>query len=147
MTTAAAERSRRLIGRTLIRACLSGVLALVCGCTELGGVIETPAPPAGIRGTVILGPTCPTGQSPGANEPVTCLTPYAAQLVIVDRDNVVVTRTSSGTDGRFEVTLPPGDYIVTPESGDPYPIAQPIPVSVIAGQYVEVEINYDTGIR
>ena len=122
-------------------------MLLFAACTAGGFGLETPTPPSGIRGTVILGPTCPTGQEPGAYEPVPCLTPYAAQLVIVDADDVVVARTSSDAEGRFEVTLPPGEYVVAPQGGDPYPIAQPLPVDVTPGTYVEVEINFDTGIR
>jgi hypothetical protein len=121
-------------------------LALVA-CAEAGPPVDTPPPPSGIRGSVILGPTCSTGAEPGAHEPVPCLTPYAAQLAVLDGESQVVTRTSSDPDGRFEVTLPPGEYILAPEGGDPYPIAQPIPVSVTAGEYAEVQINYDTGIR
>ncbi|CAN5764714.1 hypothetical protein BH24CHL5_BH24CHL5_05910 [soil metagenome] len=119
----------------------------VTGCNEIGFPFETPAPPSGIRGTVVLGPTCPTGTEPGANDPVPCLTPYSATLVVLDRENVAVARVASGPDGTFTVDLVPGEYVVAPEGGDPYPIAQPVPVIVAPGQYVEVEINYDTGIR
>jgi len=119
----------------------------VVGCSEIGLDFETPTPPSGIRGSVVLGPTCPTGSEPGAHDPVPCLTPYAAELVVLDLENVVVERVTSGGDGKFTIDLPPGEYVITPEAGDPYPIAQPVPVTVVAGQYVEVEINYDTGIR
>ena len=65
-----------------------------------------------------------------------------------DGENVVVTRVTSGGDGHFTVDLPPGDYVLAPETGqDSYPIAQPQSVTVVGGQYAEVEINYDTGIR
>jgi len=51
-------------------------------------------------------------------------------------------------DGTFSVDVAPGDYIVTPATGsDSYPIAQPVSVTVVPGQYVTVEINYDTGLR
>lgn len=127
---------------------LAGLASLLLGACGAGGLgLETPTPPSGIRGTVILGPTCATGQEPGAHEPVPCLTPYAAQLVIVDGDDVVVARTTSDAEGRFEVTLPPGEYVVAPQGGDPYPIAQPIPVDVTPGTYVDIQINFDTGIR
>jgi hypothetical protein len=122
-------------------------LAGLVGCGNLGSISATDQPSSGIRGTVILGPTCATGESPGAYEPVPCLTPYAAELVIVDRENVLVTRVSAGGDGRFEVTLPVGEYVVTPQGGDPYPNAQPLPVEVTPGEYVEIQVNYDTGIR
>lgn len=117
------------------------------GCSEIGLGFETPTPPSGVRGMVLLGPTCPTGSEPGAHDPVPCLTPYAAELVVLDLENVVVARVTAGADGQFTLDLAPGEYVITPAGGNPYPIAQPVPVTVVAGQYVEVEINYDTGIR
>jgi len=130
----------------LIVALLS--LVVFAGCSEIGIPIETQTPPSGIRGIVVLGPTCPVGQDPGANDPVPCLTPYAASLVVLDSESARVASITSGPDGRFQVNLPPGDYVVTPATGpDTYPIAQPISVIVAAGQYADVEINYDTGIR
>ncbi len=107
-----------------------------------------PTTPSGIRGIVLLGPTCPIGEDPGADDPVPCLTPYAAPLVVTDSESAVVARISSGGDGKFQVDLPPGEYVVTPATGqDTYPIAQPVSVTVGPGAYADVEINYDTGIR
>jgi Prealbumin-like fold domain len=131
------------------RGVLLGLLLLLAvGCSEIGIPVDTPTPPSGIRGTVVLGPTCPVEQEPGANEPIPCLTPYSANLAIIDSEGVRVESVTSGADGRFQVNLPPGDYVVTPASGpDTYPIAQPVSVTVPQGVYADVEINYDTGIR
>jgi hypothetical protein len=126
---------------------VAGLLALAVGCSEIGIPIDTLTPPSGIRGTVVLGPTCPVGQDPGANDPVPCVTPYAASLVVTDSESAVVAHVSSGADGRFTVDLPPGEYVVTPATSDSYPSAQPVSVVVAAGQYASVQINYDTGIR
>lgn len=126
---------------------VAGLMAIAVGCSEIGIPIDTPTPPSGIRGTVVLGPTCPGGQDPGANDPVPCLTAYAASLVVTDSESAVVARIASGADGRFTVDLPPGEYVVTPATSDSYPSAQPVSVVVAAGQYATVEINYDTGIR
>ena len=126
---------------------LAAVLALVIGCSEIGIPIDSPTPPSGIRGTVLLGPTCPVSGTPGDDNPVPCVTAYAASLVVLDTESAVVARVTSGTDGKFQVDLPPGEYVVTPATGaDTYPIAQPVSVTVQPGTYVDVEINYDTGI-
>lgn len=130
----------------IARLVLLGVLVIACA-EPLVAPGQTPQPASGIRGTVILGPTCATGEQPGAHEPVPCLTPYAAQLVVVDGRDAVVERVMSAEDGSFQIDLPPGEYVVTPLGGDPYPIAQPVAVSVTAGSYAEIQINYDTGIR
>jgi hypothetical protein len=87
---------------------------------------------------------------PNVNDPVpsACLTPYAAQLVVLDDENKVVARLASGANGTFQVDVPPGDYVVAPATGtDSYPIAQPVSVTVAPGDYATVQINYDTGIR
>ncbi|MEP7158149.1 MAG: hypothetical protein ABI797_01860 [Chloroflexota bacterium] len=126
------------------------VLALVAlmGCSEIGIDLDTPPPPSGIRGLVLLGPTCPVEASPGSNEPVPCVTPYAAELVVLDSENVKIASVTSANDGRFSVDVPPGEYVVAPETGtDSYPIANPVSVTVVSGQYAEIQINYDTGIR
>lgn len=134
---------------SVVRVAALVLLALaLLGCNEIGIPVVTEAPPSGIRGIVTLSPTCPVQASPGANEPEPCVTPYAADLVVLDGEGAVVTRITSGGDGRFTVSVPPGDYVLAPETGtDSYPIAQPQSVVVVPGQFVEVEINYDTGIR
>jgi hypothetical protein len=127
---------------------LVACFALACGDIGISGT--TPTPPSGIKGTVVLGPTCPVGGdiSQTGAVPSACLTPYAAQLVVLDDENKVVKRIASGGDGTFQVDLDPGDYVIAPTTGtDSYPIAQPVSVTVTPGQYAMVEINYDTGIR
>jgi hypothetical protein len=80
--------------------------------------------------------------------PAACTKPYVATLAVTDAlDDSTKARVTSGADGSFRVDLPPGDYVVVPGNGDPFPMAQPVDVTVVAGDYAPVEINYDTGIR
>jgi len=133
-----------------LAAFLAFVACFALGCDSFGISGTTPTPPSGIRGTVVLGPTCPVGGdiSQTGAVPSACLTPYAAQLVVLDSENKVVKRITSGNDGTFQVDLDPGDYVIAPATGtDSYPIAQPQSVTVSPGQYVTIQINYDTGIR
>lgn len=123
-------------------------LLAVAGCEVVSSAASPTASAArsasGIRGRVILGPTCPVQ---AASAPP-CLTPYAAQLVVTRRDeDREVARVSSGADGAFELQLPPGEYQIVPQPGDPFPHAQPLDVTVVEGHFAHVEINYDTGIR
>ena len=126
--------------RLLLLVSLLAVLLAACGSST------TSAPPGtGIKGTVILGPTCPVeqvGQPP-------CVTPLAATVAITSaEDGSVVARVSSGADGTFSVDVPPGDYVIVPQPvGDPFPVGQPVEVTVQAGAYAQVEVDYDTGIR
>lgn len=122
-------------------------LALVANvaCGSRQAATPTPTMASGIRGSVLLGPTCPVA-SPGFDTP--CVTPYAATLVLTNDDGERVATTTSGPDGRFEFTVPPGQYVIAPQpAGDPFPAAQPVDVNVEPGQFVETQINYDTGIR
>jgi hypothetical protein len=131
---------------SLVLALLAGVLLV--GCGEIGINLDTPPPPSGIKGTVLLGPTCPVVASPAVGTPDPCLTPYAATLVVLDNEGVKVATVTSGADGTFKIDLPAGDYVVTPDSGsDTYPIAQPQSVTVATGIYTDIQVNYDTGIR
>jgi hypothetical protein len=105
----------------------------------------TTPPGTGIRGTVTLGPTCPVQQ---ADQPP-CVTPLAASLVITSgEDGSVVARVDAAADGTFQVDLPPGSYVINPQpGGDPFPVGQPVDVTVEPGAYSQVEVAYDTGIR
>ncbi len=117
---------------------------LVVGACSTAAATPSPSRVAsGIRGSVILGPTCAVQQS-GASP---CLTPYAATIVVTDSDERPVARTTAGPDGRFQVELPPGEYVILPQPGNPFPQAQPLDVTVNAGQFADVQINYDTGVR
>jgi hypothetical protein len=122
--------------------------SVVVGCSEIGINLDTPPPPSGIKGTVLLGPTCPVEASPADGSPDPCLTPYVATLVVLDDQGVKVATITSAADGSFKLDLSPGDYVVTPENGtDTYPIAQPQSVTVSTGVYTDIQVNYDTGIR
>lgn len=136
---------RRLAGVAL--AALAASVVIV-GCKDLvPGPTPSPSPTpisSGIRGIVLLGPTCAVvvaGASP-------CLEPYEARLVVMDEDENVLGEMRSGADGRFEMALSPGEYTVVPApGGDPFPNAKPTSVSVTDGEYTEIEIDYDTGVR
>ncbi len=118
------------------------LLATGCGDAQTGDQTDqTPNLPSGLRGTVLLCPGPPDPESTA--QP--CDTPYKAQLAILDGDGKVVTKVTSGDDGRFQLDLAPGEYTLAPQNGDPYPTAPSMPVIVVAGQYTDVQVNYDNG--
>jgi hypothetical protein len=45
------------------------------------------------------------------------------------------------------VGLRPGRYVVTPDSGDPFPRGEPQEAEVLAGEFTSVTVLLDTGIR
>ena len=144
----AAHAGGRLRGRLLALAVAASVV--LGGCQAILDPEVTPSPTptpvqSGIRGIVHLGPMCEdaTRRSP-------CIEPYSANLVILDASDEVVARVTSGPDGRFEVTLPPGVYTiqpVPPANGDLFPAGRTISAVVGEEAYTEVGVDYDTGIR
>jgi hypothetical protein len=100
----------------------------------------------GIRGVVVLGPTCPveTEASPCPDRPMQGVT----IRVLRDGTPLDVTATSDPS-GRFQVRVPPGDYMleaVVPPGG-PGMFAKPIQVTVSPGAFVEVTVRVDSAIR
>src|SRR2546422_10653712 len=78
---------------------------------------------SGIEGQILLGPTCPVER-----EGMPCERPYKATVVVWNaaRTQKVLTF-SSDDEGRFRVSLAPGDYYLDPQSSGevlPRPIPQ-----------------------
>ena len=132
----------------LAAAALAVCLAmLLAGCDAVLGPLDSPGPTpihSGVRGIVLISPTCAVVRA--AASP--CIEPYVAQLVILDSEGSVVSTVTSGSDGRFEIPLAPGDYTIQPvPGGEPLPNAPAVSVSVVDDSYTDVEVDYDTGIR
>jgi hypothetical protein len=127
----------------------AALAASLAGCEVFAP--ETTASPtaspllSGIRGIVLLGPTCE-----GATRSSPCVEPYVATLVILDAEGEIAGQVTSDAQGRFELALPPGIYTIAPvppEGGALFPVGRPVPVVVGDGEYTEVAVDYDTGIR
>ena len=128
-------------------------LLLLTGCTPTAGSAypnngTVPAyanPPAesGIEGQVLIGPACPVVQ-----EGVDCADkPYQATLSINNPQGELVIQVQTDADGRFRIPLPSGQYILHPESTGRYPSAADQNFTVTAGQFTQITVTYDSGIR
>jgi hypothetical protein len=76
--------------------------------------------------------------------------PYKTTLVIsTASQGKEVARVETGDDGRFRISLPPGEYIVGPPPGNVrfLPRASEQSVKVLPGQFAHLTINFDSGIR
>ena len=107
---------------------------------------EAPPLTSGIEGQVLIGPMCPVIQQ-GTPCPDRA---YQATIVVWNVDRTKKLRTfETDSEGRFRVPLAPGDYYIDPQppdtGGPPTPIPQT--VTVRAGRYVEITVQYDSGIR
>ncbi len=101
---------------------------------------------SGITGLITIGPTCPVARPghPCADQP------FQATVSV---ENVAtqqrVTEVSSGQDGHFVLGLAPGNYTLHSQPLQPgtYPRANDVSVVVVANQFSDVAIHFDSGIR
>jgi hypothetical protein len=74
--------------------------------------------------------------------------PLEAELDILDSYGRILTRSRSAADGTFRVPLEQGSYVLTPLPGESgLPFASPIPIEVLDGAWLSLDIHYDSGIR
>lgn len=101
---------------------------------------------SGVRGTVLLGPTCPVMRDPPDPQ---CADKGYATTIDARRDSSssVFATGKSETDGVFEFALPPGSYTLSAIGGKMLPRCNEVSVVVLPGEYAEVAISCDTGIR
>lgn len=101
---------------------------------------------SGIRGAVVLGPTCPVERTPPL--PQCADKPYATTISVSHTgSSSVFATTQSGANGIFELSLPPGTYTVSAQGGNTLPRCASQDVTVAPTGYVTITISCDTGIR
>ena len=100
---------------------------------------------SGLQGHVLAGPTCPVVR---VDDPSCDDRPMAGvTVVILTSAGVEAARTTTDADGFYAVTLPPGPYVIEPQSVDGM-IRGPSLIPVVIGDgMVTVDVPYDTGIR
>ncbi|MFH0890579.1 MAG: hypothetical protein V1856_00925 [Candidatus Liptonbacteria bacterium] len=101
---------------------------------------------SGIRGTVLLGPTCPVMRDPP--DPGCADKPYETTILVYRFGaGSVIATVKSGTNGEFEVSLPPGKYTLAASGGAVLPRCSSVDAVVGQTGYVTANISCDTGIR
>lgn len=96
----------------------------------------------GLEGTVTRGPITPDCQVT-----VPCYAPFSAGFT-VSQGQAVVGRFQSDSAGRYEILLPPGDYVVAPDSGAPvFPGGQSRAATAGPAGITQLDLQFDTGIR
>lgn len=102
---------------------------------------------SGIRGTIMLGPTCPVERDPP--DPRCADKPYSTIVEVFRTTNLATPFAVAQSDasGTFTVSLPPGNYVVKAGGNNFLPSCSQNPTAVGASRYTNVIINCDTGIR
>jgi hypothetical protein len=108
-------------------------------------VAETPPPgTSGIEGTIVVSPIRP---GPIRKDEERSVAPVRnAQFAIKAGDATVKTFTTDG-EGRFQVALPPGHYVIVKEGAAARIGRWRFEADVIAGQVTKVNWTADSGMR
>jgi hypothetical protein len=118
------------------------VLLLVStGCAQARSPDQGgPGPHSGVRGIVLLGPTCPveTVDSPCPDQPL------EANVRVSGPGGTATVR--SGRNGTFQIFLEPGRYALRALASG-VQTSKPVAVTVIAGRWANVTLSVDSGIR
>jgi hypothetical protein len=124
---------------------LSIIGATLIALFSVTAVAETPAPNAsGIEGTIVVSPTRP---GPIRKDEELSVAPVSnAQFVVKAGDATVKTFTTDG-EGRFQVGLPPGHYVILRKGAAPRVGRWRFEADVVAGQMTKVNWTADSGMR
>lgn len=131
--------------RWLIPFLALSLLALAATCGDGDDDLDGVHLNAGITGRAMVGPMCPVVQE-GTECPDQ---PLQVEITVLDDDGDEVATFETGEDGRFSLGLFPGRYTIDPQvpPGGPPPQAERQTVDVVDGEYTEVLVQYDSGIR
>ena len=124
---------------------MSTVGATLIAVFSMTAVAETPPPgTSGIEGTIAVSPTRP---GPIRKDEGPSVAPVRnAQFAIKAGDATVKTFTTDG-EGRFQVALPPGHYVIVREGAAARIGRWRFETDVVASQMTKVNWTADSGMR
>ncbi len=102
---------------------------------------------SGLRGQALQGPISPVERE---GQPNTKPLPGAIITVQPAGGGDEIGRTTADNEGRFQLTLKPGTYLLVPLAPNPsaiLPRGETQSVTVRKKKFTTVVVNYDTGIR
>jgi hypothetical protein len=123
----------------MIRQILLLTMLILTACTAVN---PTPAD-SGVQGQVFIGPMCPVVQE-GQECPDK---PYQAVLTVNSPTGERIVQIQTEKDGTFQIPLPPGEYILHPESPNVMPFASEQAFTIEEGKFTQIVVTYDSGIR
>ena len=129
----------------MVDASLSFIAATLVALVGMTAVAETPSPnTSGIEGTIVVSPSRP---GPIRKDEEPRVAPVSnAQFVVKAGDATVKTFTTDA-EGRFQVALPPGHYVILREGPGSRVGRWRFEADVVAGQVTKVNWTADSGMR
>ncbi len=106
---------------------------------------RTPPANTGIVATVSIGPMCPVVR---VGQPCPDR-PFQADVIVTDSTGAAAARGETDAAGSIRLALLPGDYQLEAHSpdGKVYPRAATVDFHVTLGQWTQVAVSLDSGIR
>lgn len=122
------------------RGLLLAVVVLFAGCVR-----RTPPANTGVVATVTIGPMCPVVR---VGQPCPDR-PFQADVIVTDSTGSIVARGETDALGTIRLGLLPGEYQLEARSpdGKAYPRAALIDFHVTMGEWTQVAVSLDSGIR
>ena len=125
-------------------ASISVIAAMLIALFSMTAVAETPPPgTSGIEGTVLVSPSRP---GPITKDGPSVAPARNVQFVVKAGDATVKTFTTDG-EGRFQVALPPGHYVILREDAGARIGRWRFEADVVAGEMTRVNWTADSGMR
>lgn len=123
---------------------ISIIGATLIALFSMTAVAETPLPgTSGIEGTIFVSPSRP---GPITKDGPSVAPAANVQFLVKAGDATVKTFTTDG-EGRFQVALPPGHYVILREGAAPRIGRWRFEANVVGGETTKVKWTADSGMR
>jgi hypothetical protein len=134
---------------SVVIALVALVIAIASACNPGAGPspsrAATPPTTTGVQGVVLAGPTCPV-ERPGESPCVRAVS--GAAILALDPSGREASRAVSDASGAYFLRLAPGTYEIVPQPVQGLMgVAAKTSVTVPNGAPVQLDLEYDTGIR
>ena len=130
----------------MARAHISIIGAALSALFSMTAVAETlPPGTSGIEGTVVVSPIRPGPIRKDDEGP--SVAPVRNTRFVVKAGDATVKTFTTDSEGRFQVALPPGRYVVVPEGATASIGRWRFEADVVAGQATKVNWTADSGMR
>ena len=103
---------------------------------------------SGVQGVVSIGPTCPVMRIPP--DPKCADKPYATSVQVIEAGtskNSPFGVAQTDKNGKYKITLPPGEYFLQPVGASPLPKCETNNITIVQSKMINVDLSCDSGIR